>query len=261
MLFLLHTSPVHVPVFDALRDREHPGLALRHVVDEELLALARSGGPGAADRAVGAALDAAVRDGATAVLCTCSSIGAAAEGYAAHIGVPVLRVDRPMAAAAVAAAPERATVRVAVVAALESTFGPTCDLVREEARAAGRTVGIRTVLVDGAWPYFEAGDRTRYLDVVAGAVAALTDVDAVVLAQASMADAAARVRGGLPVPVLSSPAPGLRAAAETVRQSRATGCPVAAPADAGRPGRPAIRAAAQVSFRRARAVAAGESGS
>ncbi|MFD7638908.1 arylsulfatase, partial [Streptomyces sp. NPDC059873] len=26
MLALLHTSPVHIPVFDALRDADHPGL-------------------------------------------------------------------------------------------------------------------------------------------------------------------------------------------------------------------------------------------
>ncbi|MET9569675.1 arylsulfatase, partial [Streptomyces virginiae] len=29
---LLHTSPVHVPVFDALRERHHPGAVLRHLV-------------------------------------------------------------------------------------------------------------------------------------------------------------------------------------------------------------------------------------
>lgn len=28
-----HTPPVHVPVFDALRDRHHPGLVPRHLVD------------------------------------------------------------------------------------------------------------------------------------------------------------------------------------------------------------------------------------
>ncbi|MYR45323.1 arylsulfatase, partial [Streptomyces sp. SID5910] len=37
MLALLHTSPVHVPVFDALRDEAHPGLVLRHHVDAGLL--------------------------------------------------------------------------------------------------------------------------------------------------------------------------------------------------------------------------------
>ncbi|MET9512493.1 aspartate/glutamate racemase family protein [Streptomyces flavidovirens] len=214
MLTLLHTSPVHVPVFDALRDREHPGLAMRHVVDEALLDRARSGGPGAADSAIAAVLDAAVGEGgATAVLCTCSTIGAVAEANAARLGVPVLRVDRPMAAAAVAAAPGRDVVRIAVVATVESTFGPTCDVIREEADAAGRTAVIRTVPAEGAWKYFEDGDRESYLDLVARTVDTITGVDVVVLAQASMADAAARTRTGSAAPVLSSPAPGLRAAA------------------------------------------------
>ncbi|MGW0551847.1 aspartate/glutamate racemase family protein [Streptomyces altiplanensis] len=220
MLTLLHTSPVHVPVFDALRDRDHPGLEMRHVVHEELLARARSGGPGAADSAIAAVLAAAVGEGGTtAVLCTCSTIGATAEAYGARLGVPVLRVDRPMAAAAVAAAPERDTVRIAVVASVDSTFGPTCDLIREEADAADRRADIRTVRAEGAWKRFEDGDRDGYLDLVARAVDAVTGVDVVVLAQASMADAAARTRDDrTAVPVLSSPGPGLRAAAAAVRQ-------------------------------------------
>ncbi|EHN78423.1 hypothetical protein SMCF_2038, partial [Streptomyces coelicoflavus ZG0656] len=52
MLALLHTSPVHIPVFDALRDAAHPGLALRHHVDAGLLERARSEGPGAVADAV-----------------------------------------------------------------------------------------------------------------------------------------------------------------------------------------------------------------
>ncbi|GAA2926325.1 aspartate/glutamate racemase family protein [Streptomyces enissocaesilis] len=220
MLTLLHTSPAHVPVFEVLRDREHPGLEMRHVVHEELLARARSGGPGAAGSEVAAVLAAAVGEGgATVVLCTCSTIGAVAEAYGARLGVPVLRLDRPMAAAAVAAAPERDTVRIAVVATVDSTFGPTCDLIREEADAAERRADIRTVPAEGAWKHFEDGDRDGYLDRVARTVDAITGVDVVVLAQASMADATARTRDDrTAVPVLSSPGPGLRAAAAAVRQ-------------------------------------------
>ncbi|MFE6755352.1 aspartate/glutamate racemase family protein [Streptomyces sp. NPDC057684] len=206
-LALLHTSPVHVPVFDALRDTDHPGLDLRHVVDESLLERARTAGPEAVADDVRALLETAVADGADAVLCTCSTIGGVAEAQSAAVGVPVLRVDRPMAAAAVEAG--RA---VAVVAALESTLAPTVVLVEEEAARAGRPVDVRTVLVAGAWERFEAGDRDGYRDLVAAAVDALTDVDVVVLAQASMAPAADRTTAT--VPVLSSPRPGLRAAAD-----------------------------------------------
>ncbi|MFI9119691.1 aspartate/glutamate racemase family protein [Streptomyces bikiniensis] len=208
-LALLHTSPVHVPVFDALRDRHHPGLVLWHLVHEELLVRAREAGPGAVAGPVAAVLAGAVADGVHAVLCTCSTLGGAAESAAASLGVPVLRVDRPMAAEAARYD------RVLVVAALRSTLEPTTDLLAEEAKASGaHAPRVTTVVVEGAWERFEAGDREGYLDAVAAAVdrAPVTEGGAVVLAQASMADATGRTSTSLPV--LSSPRLGLAAAAE-----------------------------------------------
>ncbi|WP_395576026.1 aspartate/glutamate racemase family protein [Streptomyces sp. BK79] len=210
MLALLHTSSMHVPVFDALRDEAHPGLELRHHVDAELLDRARRDGPEAVTDAVRAVLRRAVAEGARAVLCTCSTIGAVAEAAGAGAGVPVLRVDRPMAAAAVAAGP-----RVAVLAAVESTLAPTVALIEEEARRAGRPVEVRTRVVDDAWSRFETGDTEGYVKRVAEAADAVTDADVIVLAQASMAPA--RESAGTAVPVLASPAPGLAAAAAAAR--------------------------------------------
>ncbi|MET9802503.1 arylsulfatase [Streptomyces sp. NPDC006368] len=209
-LALLHTSPVHVPVFDALRDAHHPGFELRHTVDASLLERARTAGPESVADAVGTAVARAVADGAGAVLCTCSTIGAVAERVPA--GVPVLRVDRPMAAAA---ARER---RVVVVAALEGTVEPTVDLIRGAAH--GRAPYIRSLLVDGAWALFETGDRDGYLAAVVAAVDGVRDADVIVLAQASMADAAARARTA--IPVLSSPRPGLAAAVAAATSGAAT---------------------------------------
>lgn len=251
MLALLHTSPAHIPVFDALRDEDHQGLELRHFVDEELLARARREGPEAVAGAVRDALDEAVAAGARAVLCTCSTIGAVAETAGARIGVPVLRADRPMAAAAVAAGP-----RVVVAATLESTLGPTVALVEEEGRRrVGRgshepvtsrepraamasrellvsresiaphepheprapfaPLDIRTLLVEGAWARFEAGDTEGCARLVADAVDAVTGADAIILAQGSMAPAQRLTATA--VPVLSSPRLGLTAGARAAR--------------------------------------------
>ncbi|MFC5672889.1 aspartate/glutamate racemase family protein [Streptomyces incanus] len=213
MLALLHTSPVHPPVFDALRDSAHPELELRHLVDEELLDRARAAGPEAVAHDVRARLREAVAAGARAVLCTCSTIGSVAEASAGGIGVPVLRVDRPMAGAAVAAGP-----RVVVLAALASTLGPTVALVEEEARRAGRRVEVRTLLVEGAWARFEAGDPAAYVRQVADAADAVTGADVIVLAQASMAPAERLTTAA--VPVLSSPRAGLAAGAAAARGGR-----------------------------------------
>lgn len=213
MLALLHTSPAHVPVFDALRDEDHPGLRLRHLVEEELLRRARRDCPQAVADEVRAMLERAVADGARAVLCTCSTVGGVAEAVGAEASLPVLRVDRPMSAAAVAAGP-----RVVVAATVDSTFAPTVALIEEEARRAGRPVTVRRLFVPGAWPHFEAGDIDRYVEEVAAAADSVTDADAIVLAQASMAPA--QLLTTTPVPVLASPRLGLAAAARAVRAAR-----------------------------------------
>ncbi|MFF4319624.1 aspartate/glutamate racemase family protein [Streptomyces sp. NPDC001568] len=197
-LTLLHTSPVHVPVFDALREQDHPEAALRHLVAPELLDRARAHGPGA----VVEDLLARLRGADGPVLVTCSTIGAVAESLAPALGVPVLRVDRPMAAEAVRIGP-----RVAVLATVESTLAPTAELLAEV--AAGRPVSVRTHLVDGAWALFEAGDDAGSAAAVAAAADSVTDADVIVLAQASMVGAVPLVRTRLPV--LTSPRRGLAA--------------------------------------------------
>ncbi|WP_199820476.1 aspartate/glutamate racemase family protein [Streptomyces sp. NRRL F-2664] len=199
-LTLLHTSPVHVPVFDALRDRHHPGAVLRHLVVPELLGRARADGPRAAAPALRELLAGA---GPGPVLVTCSTIGATAESLGPGLGVPVLRVDRPMAAAAVRTGP-----RIVVLAALGSTLGPTAELLAEE--AGGRPVSVAAHLVAGAWESFASGDTARYLTRVAEAADAVTGADVIVLAQASMAGAAELATTA--IPVLASPRAGLAAA-------------------------------------------------
>ncbi|MFI5979495.1 aspartate/glutamate racemase family protein [Streptomyces sp. NPDC051555] len=219
-LTLLHTSPVHVPVFDALRDLHHPGTVLRHLVVPELLARARVVGPEAVAGEIQALLaEPGSGSGDDAVLCTCSTIGAVAEELGPVLGRPVLRVDRPMAAAAVRTGP-----RIAVLATVESTLAPTLALIREEADTLERerpgcaaALSPRTQVVPGAWERFEAGDDAGCLELVARAVDAVVDADVIVLAQVSMAGAVARATTG--IPLLSSPAVGLAAAVGALRRA------------------------------------------
>ncbi|HEY6513075.1 MAG TPA: Asp/Glu/hydantoin racemase, partial [Burkholderiaceae bacterium] len=72
-------------------------------------------------------------------------------------------------------------------------------------------VALQTLCVDGAWQHFERGDRGAYVAAVVAAVrAAPRGFDVVVLAQASMADAA-DARQDLGVEVLTSPRLGVQA--------------------------------------------------
>jgi Asp/Glu/hydantoin racemase len=197
----LHTAAVHEATFDALVAEAAPAATTVVVVDESLLGAARDRGladPEVQD-GIRAALDTLVARGADAIVCTCSTIAGEAEVIGADAPVPVVRVDRPLAVAAVAAGR-----RIAVVAALESTLAPTTGLLESVAAHTGAAVTITPVLCADAWTRFEAGDQEGYLDLVtAAARAAAEDHDVVVLAQASMAGAVTRV--DVDVPVLASP--------------------------------------------------------
>ena len=170
------------------------------------------------------------------VLVTCSSIGQCADRAHPQFAVPVLRVDRPMAAQAVELASARgARHRVGVLATLTSTLGPTQRLLAEQKGRAGAAVSIRASLVRGAAGCRLAGDLAGHDERVRAAVAAQRgSVDVVVLAQASMAQALQIEDEGLrhrrvgvgdaerpAVPVLSSPSSGFAAAVATARSHRA----------------------------------------
>lgn len=203
----LHTAESNVAVFDtACRDLGlGAGVTLRHEVRADLLADAeRAGGltPELALRTGEALL--ALSEEADVVVLTCSTLGPSVKGVAVRT-VPVLRVDAALAGEAV-----RDGGRVVALCAVETTLGPTRALFEEAAMATGTEVEVR--LVPGAWAAFKAGDRDRYLALVAEAAdeAARDGLSRVVLAQASMAGAAKL--GKIALAPLTSPAAGLRAA-------------------------------------------------
>jgi hypothetical protein len=203
----LHTSPVHVETFDRLVKGIDATLQVRHVVAEDLLTDAQrveADDPDLVERVQAAMTDAA-STGAATVVCTCSTIGGAAERTPAGGSFLAARIDRAMADRAVALGP-----RVLIVAALESTLAPTTELIHESAQRLGAKVNVRQVLVHEAWPHFLRGDREAFLQAVVAAVSSTSaDADVIVLAQASMAPAAAAL-GDLGIEVLTSPDLGVR---------------------------------------------------
>ena len=199
----LHTARIHVPTFRTLLRQIAPTAFDVHLVDAELLAHARRRG-----------IDATVRQHllhrlhqlagqhADVVVCTCSTLSHDAEQLTPLVRVPMLRIDRPMATAAVAAGG-----RVAIVATMTSTLAPTRQLLEQCAVAAGSGAVIVDAPCVDAWALFEAGDHEGYLARVARHVRDIArrgNVDVIVLAQASMAPVAARLPD-VTLPVLSSP--------------------------------------------------------
>lgn len=215
---LLHTVPALAGVFQDSIEKAVPGIRLVHVADPWLLSSAIAAGVGdEVRRRVVEHIRHLVDTGADAVLVTCSSIGEAAEAAAATVDVPVLRVDAPMAAEAVRLADEAGgrlgrPGRIAVLATLSATLGPTGRLIQRSADAASSPATMTAEVVRGAVAAREAGDTDRHDGLIAAAVArAAGAADVVVLAQASMAHA---IDGApQPVPVLTSPDGGVAALA------------------------------------------------
>ena len=134
-LGLIHTSATLVPVFQQLCAQYLPGVQVFNIVDDSLIKNVISSGeltPATARRVVEYA-GSAEAAGAEFIMYTCSSIGAAVETAATLSGVPVLRVDQPMADLAV-----QTGSRIGVIATLPTTLAPTSDLVRRRAQAAGK---------------------------------------------------------------------------------------------------------------------------
>ncbi len=220
-LALFHTGQSHVATFGPMIARLAPEIPLVHRVRQDLLDAAQPRGltPDIRRRAVQELL--ALADaGAATILCTCSTLGPAAETAADLAEVPVMRVDRPMMEAALDRGP-----RIAVAACLASTIGPTRALLERVAAGRGVRPEIAEILLAEAWPLFATGDRAAYATAIAdGLTRAAPEVDAVVLAQASMAKAADLCT--LPVPILSSPRLGAAAAIAAWRARQSAALPL-----------------------------------
>lgn len=209
VLGLLHTAEVHRARFDRLLAELAPeNVGWIHSVKEPLLRQALDTFPvHRIAMGIEAALAALQSQGAQQVLCTCSSVGGMAEQIGRQMGLPTLRLDRPMAEATVAAGR-----RILVAACLPSTLGPTTQLLNEVAHAQNRRIEIETLLMENAWPLFQAGDEAGFARQIAAIVLeARPYPDALVLAQASMASAAELLKQW-PVAVFSSPRLGVAAA-------------------------------------------------
>ena len=102
---------------------------------------------------------------------------------------------------------------IGVAAALESTLGPTQELLRQVAAERGLAVDLRVIRCAEAWEHKKRGDEAAYISAVVDCLEASADgCDVIVLAQGSMAAAADRV--SLEPPILSSPRLGVKRVAD-----------------------------------------------
>ncbi|CAG0957244.1 hypothetical protein BURK1_00519 [Burkholderiales bacterium] len=208
---LIHALAHSIAPIEAEFARAWPRAARMNLLDDSLSAdLAASPG-GLDERMTGrflALADYAFGTGAAGILFTCSAFGPCIDAVARRWpDRPVMKPNEAMIDDAVALA--RAGVRrVALVA----TFGPT--LASMPAEFPG-DVEVVPLFVDGAMAALDRGDGDTHDRLVAGAVTrsldAVAPVDAIALAQFSLARAAAAMSRVTSVPVLTTPGSAVRA--------------------------------------------------
>lgn len=219
---VLHTSLLFVNVDPVINDslaELAPDADVLHFVDSDVLAtVMRDGGisPASTQRMVHLA-QAAESAGADVIFSACSSVGPAIDVARRLVCVPIVKIDDAMTASAVETADA-----VGVLATVPTTLPPTRALVEEKARAAGRDITVHERLCEGAFSVLMSGDRDRHdAMVLDGARALATEVDAIVLAQASMARLAPAITRAVGKPVLSSPRSGAENAVRVLHEQTA----------------------------------------
>jgi Asp/Glu/hydantoin racemase len=201
---LIHTAPLMVQVFTPLCRERLPDVKVTQIINESMIKDTIEAGrirQPTIDALVTFA-DASFKMGTELVMVTCSSIGPAVDLIQSQFQKPVLRVDEPMAEAAVAKGR-----KIGVAATLRTTLEPTSELLLRKAKEAGKDVELVECLCEGAFDAVLAGDTETHDALVSRAmINKLGDVDVIVLAQASMARVIDRLPPeALTAPVLASP--------------------------------------------------------
>jgi hypothetical protein len=216
---IIHTSLVSRDLLMELFGKLCPDVTVSNIIDDSLLAEVMAAGevtPGVQRR-----MDAYVRQAASLspelIFNQCSSVGEAFAKAVVGVTCKTLRVDAPMAEEAVSLCPDGG--KIAVVATVASTCGPSVRLVEEKAAESGKSIEVKQVLVDGALAILmQEKDRAKHDELVTAAVReACSWADVIVLAQGSMYEIGNAIGKDMPKPVLTSPYLAVKRAAELLK--------------------------------------------
>ena len=203
----VHTAMALVgPLTDLFR-QHFPEVQVEHIAESSLIkeVIAHNAVTPAVRRRLLDYYNAAADSGADIVFNTCSSVGDIADMANGICRIPVFRIDKPMAEKAVKEAK-----RIGVISTLPTTLDPTCRLLQNCAREAGKDITLVEGLADGAFAAGQSGDSETHDRLIAEAAQRIADkVDLFVLAQGSMARMEERLAQLTQKPVISSPLTGI----------------------------------------------------
>ena len=184
-----------------------PGVRVEFITDSTLLTDVRAnGGPSQAviDRMTLYAKAAEI-SGADLIVNSCSTVGEVADIYAKEVNVPVMKIDLPMAQEAV-----RLGTKIALIATLETTLGPSQRLIEKVGAEQGKKMECTQYLQNPAWDALQAGHPEEHNRILMESIRELDKMgyDAIVMAQVSMRALLPDQEGGPPPVPPRSPAPG-----------------------------------------------------
>lgn len=206
-VFAVHTATTMVEPITALFKERLPNVKLNHIADDSLIqeVIAANQVTPMVRKRLLSYYFAAVDAGADIIFNTCSSIGEVAEQARLMITIPMLKIDDPMAKEAIKQAS-----KIAVLATLPTTLGPTANLIKRMAAEQNKKVEIIEGLAEGAFQALMNGDRDKHDNLILEASKKVAEkAEIIVLAQGSMAKmelALAQLTGKK---VLSSPLSGV----------------------------------------------------
>ena len=152
--------------------------------------------------------------GVDLILNQCSSVGEVADAIKPFMDVPVVKIDEAMARKAVSMGK-----KIAMIATVASTVGPSSRLIERMAAEAGKEIELDIHLVkDAMMILIEKGDVETHNKMVLGEVEkAAEDNDVIVLAQGSMT-VLVPLLGHIKKPVLTSPRLGIEYVKEVLNK-------------------------------------------
>ena len=162
-----------------------PGVRVEFITDSTLLTDVRAnGGPSQAviDRMTLYAKAAEI-SGADLIVNSCSTVGEVADIYKNEVGIPVMKVDLPMAQEAVSLG-----TKIALIATVETTLGPSQRLIERVGAEQGKKMECTQYLQTAAWDALQAGRRDEHNRILMKSIRELDEMgyDAIVMAQVSM---------------------------------------------------------------------------
>lgn len=198
-----------------------PGVRVTYITDDTVLADVREAGsptPAVIERTILYTM-AAARAGADLILFSCSTMGDVAELCQKFSGVPVVRIDEPMAREAV-----RLGSHIALISTLMTTQAPSRRLIERLGREAGMEMRVESCVQQDAWEALVRGDSKTHNDILLQKIRELDakGFDAIVMAQVSMRALLPDLKD-VKTPLLCSFYSGLDMVVEKIKELQADG--------------------------------------